>query len=179
MYILSIFGHKRLSMKKSPHWSLLHAFRLSKIESTIKHLLSWARQKSMRSYHNGVPRHHPTENSLEASPHWVAFVQSNLQCVFLGSHQYQKCPPPPSISHLQQHSWYYNYDPIPLSRFHLILGLPSHHTLNKGSLSLPHPTPIQIFPSPPSPFSESVRRLLHTFQLSPSRSWSRKHHCLG
>ena len=29
-------------MKKSPHWSLLHAFRLSKIEITIKHLPSWA-----------------------------------------------------------------------------------------------------------------------------------------
>ena len=34
-------------MKNIPHWSLLHAFRLSKIESTIEHLLSWSRQKSM------------------------------------------------------------------------------------------------------------------------------------
>ena len=88
-------------MKNIPHWSLLQAFRLSKIESTIEHLPSQARQKSTRSYHNGVPRHHPTENSLVASPHWVAFVQSTLQCVFLGSHHYQKYPPPPSISHLQ------------------------------------------------------------------------------
>ena len=99
--LLSFFGHKRLPTKKSPHWSLLCAFKLSKIESTIEHLPSRARQKSMRSYHNGVPRHHPTENSLAASPHWVAFVQSTLQCVFLGSHQYQKCPLPPIISHLQ------------------------------------------------------------------------------
>ena len=65
-------------MKNVPHWSLLCAFRLSKIESTIEHLPSWARQKSMRSYHNGVPRHHPIENSLETFPLWVAFVQSTL-----------------------------------------------------------------------------------------------------
>ena len=80
-------------MKKSPYWSLLHAFRLSKIESTIKHLLSWARQKSMRSYHNDVSRKHPTDNSLAAFPLWVTFVQSTLQCVFLVSHQYQKVFP--------------------------------------------------------------------------------------
>ena len=78
-------------MKKIPYWSLLCAFRLSKIESTIEHLPSWAHQKSTRSYHNGVPRHHPIENSLAESPHWVTFVQITLQHVFLGSHQYQKC----------------------------------------------------------------------------------------
>ena len=87
-------------MKNIPHWSLLLAFKLSKIESIIKHLLSRL-QKSTRLYHNGVPGHHPIENSLEAFPLWVAFVKGTLQCVFLGSHQYQKCPPPPSISHLQ------------------------------------------------------------------------------
>ena len=87
-------------MKKRPHWSLLHAFKLSKIESTIEHLPYRAHQKSMRLYHNGVTRHLPTVNSLAAFPHWVAFVHSTMQCVFLGSHQYQKCPPPPSISHL-------------------------------------------------------------------------------
>ena len=87
-------------MKKSPHWSLLHVLILSKIEYMIDHLLSRAHQKSMRSYHNGVSRHHPIENSLAAFPHWVTFVHSTLQCVFLGSHQYQKCLPPPSIAHL-------------------------------------------------------------------------------
>ena len=29
-------------MKKNPHWSLLHALSLSKIESTIEHLISQA-----------------------------------------------------------------------------------------------------------------------------------------
>ena len=72
--LLSFFEHRRLPMKKSPQWSLLHAFRLSKIESTIEHLPSRAHQKSTRSYHNGVSRHHPTDNSLEAFPHWVSFV---------------------------------------------------------------------------------------------------------
>ena len=69
VYFYPFFGHKRLPMKKSPQWSILRAFRLYKIESTIEHLPSWARQKSTRSYHNGVPRHHPTEYSLETSPH--------------------------------------------------------------------------------------------------------------
>ena len=138
--------------KRSPHKSLIHAFRLSKFESTIKHLPSQAHKKSTRSYHNGVPRHHPTTNSLAAFPHWVAFFQSTLQCVFLGSHQYKKCPPPPSISHLQWYSWYYSYDPIPLSQFHLLPSPPYCHTLNKGILSLPlPPTPIQFFPFPSSP----------------------------
>ena len=41
--LLSFFRHRRLSMKNIPRWSLLHSFRLSKIESTIKHSLSWAR----------------------------------------------------------------------------------------------------------------------------------------
>ena len=81
--LLSLFRHRRLPMKKIPHSSILHALRLSKIESTIEHLPSWARKKSTRSYHNGVPRHHPTENSLVAFPLWVTFVQSTLQCVFL------------------------------------------------------------------------------------------------
>ena len=58
--LLSFFGHRRLPTKKIPHWNLLHAFRLSKIESTIDHLPSRAHQKSTRSYHNGVSRHHPT-----------------------------------------------------------------------------------------------------------------------
>ena len=58
----------RLPIIKIPHWSLLRAFRISKIENTIEHLPSRARQKSTRSYHNGVPRHHPTENSLAAFP---------------------------------------------------------------------------------------------------------------
>ena len=39
---LSLFRNMRLSMKKRPHWSLLPIFRLSKIENTIKHLLSRA-----------------------------------------------------------------------------------------------------------------------------------------
>ena len=135
-------------MKKSPHWSLLRALRLSKIESTIENLLSQARQKYTISYHNGVPRHHPTENSLETFPHWVSFVQSAMQCVFLGSHQYQKYPPPPSISHMQ-HSWYYSYDPIPMSQFHLLSGSPYCHTLNKGSLSPPDsPFPYSILSLP-------------------------------
>ena len=51
----------------------------SKIESTIEHLLSQAHKKSTRLYHNGVSRHHPTKNILEAFPLWVAFVQSTLQ----------------------------------------------------------------------------------------------------
>ena len=41
--LLSFFGHRRLSTKKIPHCSFLHAFRLSRNESTIEHLLSWAR----------------------------------------------------------------------------------------------------------------------------------------
>ena len=41
--LLWIFKHKRIPMKKSPHWSILHAFRLSKIESTIEHLPYQAR----------------------------------------------------------------------------------------------------------------------------------------
>ena len=61
-------------MKNIPHWSLLRAFRLSKSESTIEHLPCGARQKSTILYHNGVPRHLPTTNSLAAFPHWVTFV---------------------------------------------------------------------------------------------------------
>ena len=99
VYFYSFSGIGKYQRKR--HWSLLRAFRLSKIESTIEHLLSRSHQKSARSYHNGVPRHHPIENSLVAFPLWVPFFQSNLQCVFLRSHQYQKFPPPPSISHLQ------------------------------------------------------------------------------
>ena len=117
MYTFILFsGTGDYQQKKGPQWSLLHAFRLSKIESTIEHLLSRACQKSTRSYHNSVPKHHPTKNSLVAFPLWVAFFQSTLQCFFLGSHQYQKCLPPPIISHLQRHSRYYSYDPIPLSQ---------------------------------------------------------------
>ena len=132
----------------------------------------------MRSYHNGVSRHHPTYNSLVAFPLWVAFVQSTLQCVFLGSHQYQKCLPPPSISHLQLHSRYYSYDPFPMSQFHLFPGPPYHHTLKKGSLS-----PLQSLctcsnTSLPPPFSGPVLGLSHIFRLSPSHFWSRKHHYL-
>ena len=59
--LLSFSGHRRLPTKKSTHWSLLHAFRLSKSESAIEQLPSRARQKSTRSYHNGVPRYHPTK----------------------------------------------------------------------------------------------------------------------
>ena len=40
--LLTFFRHRRLSMKKRPHWSLLHSFRVSKIESTIENLLTWA-----------------------------------------------------------------------------------------------------------------------------------------
>ena len=35
-------------------------------------------QKSMRSYHNSVFRHHPTYNSSVAFPLWVSFVQSMM-----------------------------------------------------------------------------------------------------
>ena len=45
--------------------------------------------------------HHPTKNSLAAFPHWVTFVQSTLQCVFLGSHQFQKFLPPPIVTYLR------------------------------------------------------------------------------
>ena len=38
--LIYFFGHMRLPTIKSPHWSLLRAFRLSKIENTIEHLLS-------------------------------------------------------------------------------------------------------------------------------------------
>ena len=70
----------------------------------------------------------------------------------LGFHQYQKCLPTPSISHLQLHSRYYSYDPFPMSQFHFLPGLPCHHTLNKGSLSLPLPPyPFSVFPFPPLP----------------------------
>ena len=149
------FGNKRLSTKKIPHWSLLHAFRLSKIEITIEHLLSWARQKSTRSYHNSVSRHHPTDNSLAAFPLWVTFVQSTLQCVFLVSHQYEKYPPPPSIFHLQWHPWYYSYDPIPMSQvsFAAWSSMPSYSEQRKfDSPTLPLPL-FNFFPPPPSPHS--------------------------
>ena len=133
-YFYPFFRHKRLPMKKIPHWSLLRAFRLSKIESTIEHLLSRAHQKSTRSYHNGVPRHHPIENSLAAFPLWVAFVQSTLQCVFLRSHQYQ------NFVHLLQVFPICNYipgitryDPSPMSSLHSLPGQLCHHTLNNGS----------------------------------------------
>ena len=169
MYTFILFWEQDTTNEKEPQLEYLHAFILSKIESTIEHLLSRARQKYTRSYHNSVSRHHPIDNSLEAFPLWVTFVQSTLQCFFLGSHQYQKCPPPPSISHLQWHSWYYSYDHIPMSQFHSLPGPPCRHTLNKGSLSLPlPPQPLFSFslPSPPPQFSESVRILLHTFWLS-------------
>ena len=84
-------------MKKSPHWSLLHAFKLSKIESNIEHLLSWAHQKSMRLYHNAVSRHHPTKIVWQHSH----FGSPLFRVLYNGSHQYQKYLPPPSISHLQ------------------------------------------------------------------------------
>ena len=113
--LLSFFGRRILPTKKRPHWSLLHAFILSKIESTIEHLLFQARQKSTRSHHNGVSRHHPIDNSSARFPLWVTFVQSILQCVFLGSHKYQKCLPSLSIFHLQLHSLYFSYDPFPMS----------------------------------------------------------------
>ena len=94
----------------------------------------------------------PQKKSLEAFPLWVTFVQSTLQCVFLRSHQYQKCPPPTSISHLQWHSQYYNYVPIPMSQFHFLPSPPYRHTLKKGSLSLPHsPCPYSNISLPPLP----------------------------
>ena len=37
-----------------------------------------------------------------------------------------------SISHLKLHSWYYSYDPSPMSLFHFLLGHPCRHALNKG-----------------------------------------------
>ena len=151
--LLSFFRNMRLPMKKGPYWSLLHAFRLSKIESNIEHLLSRAHQKSMRSYHNGVFSHHATYNSSTASPLWVAFVPSTLQCVFFGSHQYHKCLSPPSIPHLHLHTQYYSYDPFPMSQFHFLPSFPYHHTLNKGSLSLLHslyPCSTPSLPSPPN-----------------------------
>ena len=171
MYTFILFRGQETTNKKIPYWSLLRAFRLSKIESTIEHLLSKARQKSTRSYHNSVSRHHPIDNSLAALPLWVAFVHNTLQCVFLGSHQYQKYLPPPSISHLQWHSRYYSYDPFPMSQFHLLPGLPYHHTMNKGSLSPLHS--LYPYSTPPS-----TERFSHIFQLFPSCLWSRKHHFL-
>ena len=45
--------------------------------------------------------------------------------------------------------------PFPCVKFHLLPSPPCHHTLNKGSLSLPTPAPVQIFPSPPLPHSVS------------------------
>ena len=57
--------------------------------------------------------------------------------------------------------------PFPWVKFHLLPGLPCHHTLNKGSLSLPHShCPCSILSLPPQ-FSGSVRRLSHIFRLSP------------
>ena len=57
-------------MKKIPHWSLLFAFILSKIESTIEHLLSWARHKSTRSYHKTM--------SLDTTPHIIVRKHSHF-----------------------------------------------------------------------------------------------------
>ena len=71
--------------------------------------------------------------------------------------------------------------PFPWVKFHLFPGPLYCDTLNKGSLSLPlppYPYSVISLPSPPPQFSDSVRRLLHTFRLSPLHSWSRKHHCL-
>ena len=68
VYFYPFFWHGILPTKKSPHWSLLHAFILSKIESTIENLLSWALQKSTRSYHNGVFRHHPIDKQFGSIP---------------------------------------------------------------------------------------------------------------
>ena len=104
---LSLFRLRRLFMKKKPHWSLLLVFRLSKNENTIEHLPSWAHEKSTRSYHielTSIPSswslnyeegpkgvswcHHIWYHIMEASPHWVAFVQIILQWVFLRSPGY-------------------------------------------------------------------------------------------
>ena len=105
LYFYPFSGTGDYQWKRAPtgvFFVLSDSLKLKAPSST--YLLGLAK-KSTRSYHNGVPRHHPIVNSLAAFPHWVAFVQSTLQCVFLGSHQYQKCPPPPSISHMQWHSW--------------------------------------------------------------------------
>ena len=153
---------------------------VSKIESTIEHLLSRTLQKSTRLYHNGVSRHHLIENSLEAFPLWVAFVQSTLQCVFLGSHQYQKYPPPqvfpicsdiPDITAMIPFPW--------VSFICFLVHLAVILWTKEVWVYHTPPAPVEIFPSPPCPFSESVHRLLHTFWLPPSRSWSRKDHSLN
>ena len=121
-------------------------------------VLSDSLKLKARSYHNGVPRHHPTENSLVAFPHWVTFVQITLQCVLLGSHQYQKFLPPPSISHLQWHPRYYSYDPIPISQvsFAAWSALLSYSEQRKfESTTLPLPL-FNSFPPPPQSVGQSA-----------------------
>ena len=58
--LLSFFGHRRLPTKKCPHWSLLCAFKLSKIESTLSiYFLGLAKN----------PRDRTTTVYLDTTPH--------------------------------------------------------------------------------------------------------------
>ena len=62
--------------------------------------------------------------------------------------------------------------PFPWVKFHLLPGPPCRWYSKQRKFES------TILPLPAPPFSGSVRRLSHTFRLSPSRSWSRKHHFL-
>ena len=105
----------------------------------------------MRSYHNGVFRHHRTYSSSETSPLWVSFVQSTLRCVFLGSHQISKVSTSPKyfpsiVTFPVLQLWFPSCESsficcqVNLSIILWTKKVWFYHT---------PPTPIQLFPSPP------------------------------
>ena len=119
----------------------------------------------MKNSHNDVSVcHHISSHIMEASPYWVSFVQSTLQQVSLGFLGYKYSNYSPKYFPLQLSPWFHNYDPFPMSQFHLLLGQPCRHTLNKWSLSPSYS------PSPVPPFSVSVPWLFHIFCYPPHAS---------
>ena len=117
MYTFILFRARETTNKKDPPLESYSCFSNSlklKAPSSI-YLLGLAKN----------PWDRITMVSLDTTPQKIVWqhypfgfplFRVRIQCVFLGSHQYQKCPPPSSISHLQWHSWYYSYDPIPMSQ---------------------------------------------------------------
>ena len=167
-------------MKKIPHWSLLRAFRLSKIESTIKHLPSRAHLKSTRSYHNSVPRHHPIENSLAASPHWVTLFRVLYNVSSLDPINIKSFYLPQVFPICSDILGITAMIPFPWVSFICCLVCPAVILWTKEFwVSHSLPTPVQFFPFPPLP-PNSVSQSADYFTPFgyPSRSWSRNHHCL-
>ena len=149
-----------------------------KIESTIEHLLSQARQN---------PRDRTTMVSLDTTPNIMVQHHShfgspffrvlydvssldaiNTKSVYLPQ-AFPICSYIPSVTAMI---------PFPWVSFICYLVVPAIILWTKDFESTTLPLPLFNSFSPPQ-FGGSVLKSSHIFRSSPSRFWSRKHHCLG